>query len=53
MAYLRDITPPMCQSCRRKKATRELVNNRNAPCGQYCTTCGQAAKERLVKQENA
>lgn len=39
MPHLREIPKPRCSRCQ-KPATVELYNDRNAPCGAYCKTCG-------------
>lgn len=43
--HLREILKPKCQCG--KPATVELYNDRNAPCGKYCRSCGKRALARM------
>lgn len=48
--HLRELPQRKCGSCG-KKATVELYNSRNAPCGIYCKSCGNRALKRLQTSE--
>ncbi len=50
MAHTRPLQNRVCQRCG-KKATVEVYNARNAPCGYYCKTCGTRIAERLTQDE--
>lgn len=52
MAYLRSLES-VCQRCRVKRATVEVINFRNERMGEYCAKCGDKKLAEVKAQEAA
>lgn len=50
--YFRELARPKCQICG-KLATKELMNQLNAPCGKYCETHAKRKMEQLKAEYSA